>query len=126
MQILVACIIAYYVSDSGEVINDALKVPVYPVFKNQINMHWSKNRTKPSENISLKISVTELETTIGLLVVDKSTKLIGKRSEISEDAIYHELSLYNTAQYDTEAQSSYSVFQSSAISPAGYEVVEDI
>ncbi|XP_060089077.1 CD109 antigen [Heteronotia binoei] len=106
-----ACIIAYYVSDSGEVINDALKVPVHPVFKNQINMYWSKNRAKPSENITLKINVTELETTIGLLVVDKSTKLIGKRSDISEDAIYHELSLYNTAQYDSEAQSSYNVFQ---------------
>ncbi|XP_077162751.1 CD109 antigen [Paroedura picta] len=107
----VACIIAYYVSDSGEVITDALKIPVHPVFKNQINMYWSKNRAKPSENVTLNINVTELETTIGLLVVDKSTKLIGKKSDISEDAISHELSLYNTAQYDSEAMSPYSVFQ---------------
>ncbi|XP_054849093.1 CD109 antigen [Eublepharis macularius] len=106
-----ACIIAYYVSDSGEVINDALNVPVHPVFKNQINMYWSKNKAKPSENVTLKINVTELRTTIGLLVVDRSTKLIGKRSDISEDAIHHELSLYNTAHYDSEAQSSYNVFQ---------------
>ncbi|XP_042302267.1 CD109 antigen [Sceloporus undulatus] len=106
-----ACIIAYYVNDNGEVINDALRVPVQPDFKNQINMQWNRNKAKPSENVSLKISVTEPKTTVGLLVVDKSTKLLGKRSDITEDAVLHELSLYNTPLHYGEARNSYSVFQ---------------
>uniref|UniRef100_A0A803SP40 CD109 molecule n=1 Tax=Anolis carolinensis TaxID=28377 RepID=A0A803SP40_ANOCA len=52
-----------------------------------IKMHWSKNKARPSEDVTLKISVTEPKTTIGLLVVDKSTKLLGKRSDITEDAV---------------------------------------
>uniref|UniRef100_A0A670ICS0 CD109 antigen n=1 Tax=Podarcis muralis TaxID=64176 RepID=A0A670ICS0_PODMU len=80
-----ACIIAYYVSDDGEVISDDLCIPVQLVFKNQINMYWNKNRAGPSEEVTLKINVTEPKTTIGLLVVDKSTKLLGKRSDITED-----------------------------------------
>ncbi|KAH0622086.1 hypothetical protein JD844_024050, partial [Phrynosoma platyrhinos] len=51
-----------------------------------INMQWNRNKAKPSEDVALKISVTEPKTTIGLLVVDKSTKLLGKRNDITEDA----------------------------------------
>ncbi|XP_053237251.1 CD109 antigen isoform X1 [Podarcis raffonei] len=106
-----ACIIAYYVSDDGEVISDDLCIPVQLVFKNQINMYWNKNRAGPSEEVTLKINVTEPKTTIGLLVVDKSTKLLGKRSDITEDAVHHELSLYNRGLDYGAARSSYGVFQ---------------
>nr|XP_020641515.1 CD109 antigen [Pogona vitticeps] len=106
-----AFIVAYYVSDNGEVISDALSVPVEPVFENQINMHWNKKKARPSEPVSLKISVTEPETSIGLLVVDKSTKLLGKRSDITERAIAHELGLYSTTLHYGEARNSYGVFQ---------------
>ncbi|XP_062981026.1 CD109 antigen [Elgaria multicarinata webbii] len=126
-----ACIIAYYVNDNGEVINDVLSVPVQPVFKNQINMYWNKNRAQPSENVTLKISVTEPKTTIGLLVVDKSTKLLGKRSDITEDAIHHELNLYNKELFYSEPINSFGVFQkcnlwvSTDASLAEYEDYDD-
>ncbi|KAJ7341665.1 hypothetical protein JRQ81_006104 [Phrynocephalus forsythii] len=106
-----AFIVAYYVSDNGEVINDALSLPVQPVFKNQINMHWNKKKATPSEPVSLKIRVTDPESSIGLLVVDKNTKLLGKRSDITEESILHELSLYSTTIHYVEARNSYSVFQ---------------
>ncbi|XP_061479122.1 CD109 antigen isoform X2 [Rhineura floridana] len=106
-----ACIIAYYVSDNGEVISDDLNIPVQLVFKNQINMYWNKNKARPSEEVTLKISVTEPKTAIGLLVVDKSTKLLGKRSDITEDAVQHELSLYNRELDYGAARNSYGVFQ---------------
>uniref|UniRef100_A0A8D2M0I6 CD109 antigen n=1 Tax=Varanus komodoensis TaxID=61221 RepID=A0A8D2M0I6_VARKO len=82
-----ASIIAFYVSDNGEVISDALSVPVQPVFKNQVNMYWNKNKAGPSEEVTLKINVTEPNTTIALLVVDKSTNILGKRSDITEDTV---------------------------------------
>ncbi|XP_044278097.1 CD109 antigen isoform X1 [Varanus komodoensis] len=106
-----ASIIAFYVSDNGEVISDALSVPVQPVFKNQVNMYWNKNKAGPSEEVTLKINVTEPNTTIALLVVDKSTNILGKRSDITEDTVLHELSLYNKEIFYGEPLNSHSVFQ---------------
>lgn len=46
-----AFIVAYYVSDRGEVISDALSIPVQPVFKNQVSVlyffppHWVRKWT---------------------------------------------------------------------------------
>ncbi|XP_026550926.1 CD109 antigen [Pseudonaja textilis] len=106
-----ACIIVFYVHDNGEIINDALHIPVPLTFKNQINMQWSKNKAGPAEDITLKIKVTEPQTSVGLLVIDKSINLLGKRNDITEDAIHHELNLYDTKPYDVEAGSAFSVFQ---------------
>lgn len=50
-------------------------------------MYWSRKKAGPSENVTLKINVTEPKTTIALLVVDKSTKLLGKRSDITEETV---------------------------------------
>ncbi|KAL7987953.1 hypothetical protein Chor_006872 [Crotalus horridus] len=106
-----ACIIVFYVHDNGEIINDFLHIPVQPTFKNQINMHWSKNKAGPAEDITLKIKVTEPQTSIGLLVIDKSVNLLGKSNAITEDAIHHELSLYDTKPYYGETGNAVSVFQ---------------
>ncbi|XP_039202572.1 CD109 antigen [Crotalus tigris] len=106
-----ACIIVFYVHDNGEIINDFLHIPVQPTFKNQINMHWSKNKAGPAEDITLKIKVTEPQTSIGLLVIDKSVNLLGKSNDITEDAIHHELSLYDTKPYYGESGNAVSVFQ---------------
>uniref|UniRef100_A0A670YUZ3 CD109 antigen n=1 Tax=Pseudonaja textilis TaxID=8673 RepID=A0A670YUZ3_PSETE len=53
----------------------------------QINMQWSKNKAGPAEDITLKIKVTEPQTSVGLLVIDKSINLLGKRNDITEDAV---------------------------------------
>ncbi|XP_053136283.1 CD109 antigen [Hemicordylus capensis] len=106
-----ACIIAYYVHDNGEVISDSLSIPIQTVFKNQVNMYWSKNTAGPSENIALKINTTEPQTTIGLLVVDKSTRLLGTRSDITEAAVHNELSLYNREDYYGTARTSFQIFE---------------
>lgn len=50
-------------------------------------MHWSKNKAGPDEDITLKIKVTEPQTSVGLLVIDKSINLLGKRNDITEDAV---------------------------------------
>ncbi|XP_058032225.1 CD109 antigen [Ahaetulla prasina] len=106
-----ACIIVFYVHDNGEIINDALHIPVQPAFKNQINMQWSKNKAGPAEDITLKIKVTEPQTSVGLLVIDKSINLLGKRNDITEDAIHHELNLYDIKPSYGETGNAFSVFQ---------------
>ncbi|XP_066478804.1 CD109 antigen [Tiliqua scincoides] len=106
-----ACILAYFVTDQGEVVNDVLHIPFQPVFKNQVNMYWSRNKAGPAENITLKINVTEPKTTIALLVVDKSTKLLGKRNDITDEAVRHELSLYDKEHDYVVARNAFSIFQ---------------
>uniref|UniRef100_A0A8D0CAT7 CD109 antigen n=2 Tax=Salvator merianae TaxID=96440 RepID=A0A8D0CAT7_SALMN len=106
-----ACVISYFVSDNGEVIGDVLNFPVQPKFKNEINMSWSKKKAGPSEDVTLKIRVTDPKTTIALLAVDKSTKLLGKRNDITEDVINEELRLYGRPHYGSVARSSHDIFQ---------------
>lgn len=50
-------------------------------------MHWSKNKAGPAEDITLNIKVTEPQTSVGLLVIDKSINLLGKGNDITEDAV---------------------------------------
>lgn len=50
-------------------------------------MHWSKNKAGPAEDITLKIKVTEPQTSVGILVIDKSINLLGESSDITEDAV---------------------------------------
>ncbi|KAM6466539.1 LOW QUALITY PROTEIN: CD109 antigen [Liasis olivaceus] len=104
----------FYVHDNGEIINSVLHIPVQLTFKNQINMHWSKNKAGPAEDITLIIKVKEPQTTIGLLVVDKSTNSLGKRNDITEDAIYHEIS-YDTKSSYGKAGNAFSIFQNSKV-----------
>uniref|UniRef100_A0A8C3LV83 CD109 antigen n=1 Tax=Chrysolophus pictus TaxID=9089 RepID=A0A8C3LV83_CHRPC len=81
-----ACILVFYVDEHGAVVNDALTIPVQPALDNKIKISWSKDKVKPSEKVSLKISTTDPESVIGLAVVDKSTKLLGESSDITEDS----------------------------------------
>ncbi|KFO14389.1 CD109 antigen, partial [Balearica regulorum gibbericeps] len=106
-----ACILVFYVDELGVVVNDALTVPIQPVLDDKIKISWSKDKVKPSEKVSLKISTTEPGSVIGLAVVDKSTKLLGDSSDITEDSVFHELNLYSTVQYFPLVRGSFGVFQ---------------
>nr|XP_027310791.2 CD109 antigen [Anas platyrhynchos] len=106
-----ACILVFYVDELGAVVNDALTIPVQPVLDNKIKISWSKDKVKPSDKVSLKISTTDPGSVIGLAVVDKSTKLLGESSDITEDSVFHELNLYNTAQFFPLIRGSFGVFQ---------------
>ncbi|XP_019352416.1 CD109 antigen isoform X3 [Alligator mississippiensis] len=106
-----ACIVIFYTSETGEVVNDVLAIPVQPVFENKITVSWSKDKVSPSEKVSLRISTTESRSVVGLSVVDKSAKLLGEKTDITEDVVLHELYLYNTKQYFASVRSPFSVFQ---------------
>lgn len=59
---------------------------MFPFFF-QIKISWNKDKAKPSEKITLKISTTEPGSVIGLSVVDKSAKLLGESSDITEESV---------------------------------------
>uniref|UniRef100_A0A8C3LR64 CD109 antigen n=1 Tax=Chrysolophus pictus TaxID=9089 RepID=A0A8C3LR64_CHRPC len=84
----------------AEFLNSKTDIGVYDVFSSpsetylqvktksqEIKISWSKDKVKPSEKVSLKISTTDPESVIGLAVVDKSTKLLGESSDITEDSV---------------------------------------
>ncbi|KAM4866554.1 CD109 antigen [Thomomys bottae] len=106
-----ACIIVYYVEDGGEIINDVLKIPVQLVFKNKIKLFWSKANAEPSEKVSLRISVTQPDSLVGIVAVDKSVNLMNSSNDITMENIIHELELYNTGYYLGMFMNSFAVFQ---------------
>ncbi|XP_008065500.1 CD109 antigen [Carlito syrichta] len=106
-----ACIIVYYVEDDGEIINDVLKIPVQLVFKNKIKLFWSKAKAEPSEKVSLRISVTQPDSIVGIVAVDKSVNLMNASNDITMENVAHELELYNTGYYLGMFMNSFAVFQ---------------
>uniref|UniRef100_A0A7N5KPJ7 CD109 antigen n=1 Tax=Ailuropoda melanoleuca TaxID=9646 RepID=A0A7N5KPJ7_AILME len=67
-----------------------------------IKLFWSKAHAEPSEKVSLRISVTQPDSTVGIVAVDKSVNLMN---------VVHELELYNTGYYLGMFMNSFAVFQ---------------
>ncbi|XP_021062209.1 CD109 antigen [Mus pahari] len=106
-----ACIIAYYIAEDGEIINDILKIPVQLVFENKVKLFWSKPRVKPSDKVSLRISATQSDSLVGIVAVDKSVTLMENSNSITMENMLHELELYNTEYYLGTFMNSFAVFQ---------------
>ncbi|XP_058422750.1 CD109 antigen [Diceros bicornis minor] len=106
-----ACIIVYYIEDDGEIINDVVKIPVQLVFENKINLFWSKANAKPSEKVSLSVSVTQPDSIVGIVAVDQSVNLMNASNDITMENVVHELELYNTGYYLGMFMNSFAVFQ---------------
>ncbi|OWK57705.1 CD109 antigen [Lonchura striata] len=118
-------ILVFYVDELGVVVNDALTFPIQPALDDKIKISWSKDKAKPSEKVSLKISTTEPGSVIGLSVVDKSAKLLGESSDITEESVIHELNLYSTVQYFPLVRGSFGVFQKCSLWVSTDAVLEE-
>ncbi|XP_006897027.1 PREDICTED: CD109 antigen-like [Elephantulus edwardii] len=106
-----ACIIVYYVEDDGEIINDIIKIPIQLVFKNKIKLFWSKADAVPSEKVSLRISVTQPDSIVGIVAVDRSVNLMNTSNDITMENVVSELELYNTGYYVGIFMNSFEVFK---------------
>ncbi|XP_053459039.1 CD109 antigen isoform X2 [Nycticebus coucang] len=106
-----ACVIVYYVEDNGEIINDVLQITVQLVFENKIKLFWSKANARPAEKVSLRISVTQPGSIVGIVAVDKSVNLMNTSNDITMENVVQELELYNTGYYLGMFMNSFAVFQ---------------
>ncbi|XP_006835854.1 PREDICTED: CD109 antigen [Chrysochloris asiatica] len=106
-----ACIIVYYIEDDGQVINDVLKIPVQLDLKNKIALYWSNANAEPSEKVSLKVSVTQPHSIVGIVAVDKSVNLMNASNDITMENVVHELELYSTGYYIGMHMDSFAVFK---------------
>uniref|UniRef100_A0A4W2FZG6 CD109 antigen n=1 Tax=Bos indicus x Bos taurus TaxID=30522 RepID=A0A4W2FZG6_BOBOX len=76
-----------------------------------IQLFWSKANAEPSEKVSLRISVTQPDSTVGIVAVDKSVNLMNVSNDITMENVVHELELYNTGYYLGMFMNSFAVFQ---------------
>uniref|UniRef100_H0WZ02 CD109 molecule n=1 Tax=Otolemur garnettii TaxID=30611 RepID=H0WZ02_OTOGA len=106
-----ACIIVYYVEDNGEIINAVLQITVQLVFKNKIKLFWSNANARPAEKVSLRISVTQPGSIVGIVAVDKSVNLMNASNDITMENVVQDLELYNTGYYLGMFMNSFAVFQ---------------
>ncbi|XP_078262106.1 CD109 antigen-like [Rhinoraja longicauda] len=81
-----AHLIVYYIKD-GLVVSDTLDLNVEGIFANKVSLSWSKDQTKPADNVSLSVSTNEVNSFIGLLVVDKKAQLLKGGNDITEEMV---------------------------------------
>uniref|UniRef100_A0AAX7SSI6 CD109 molecule n=1 Tax=Astatotilapia calliptera TaxID=8154 RepID=A0AAX7SSI6_ASTCA len=82
-----ACIIVYCVHPSGEVINDAIQLPIRQFLQNQVSLSWSSVVKRPAETVTLNVSVLEPNSVVGILVVDKATQWAGSDNDITTETV---------------------------------------
>ncbi|XP_064195938.1 CD109 antigen [Anguilla rostrata] len=91
-----ACLVVYTVLTNGEIVNDAMLIPIAQVLRNNVSLSWSQASAKPGEAVTLGVSVTEPESLVGILVVDQATKWLKQENDITLEAVLDELTKYNT------------------------------
>ncbi|TKC50807.1 hypothetical protein EI555_015837, partial [Monodon monoceros] len=77
----------------------------------KIQLFWSKANAEPSERVSLRITVTQPNSIVGIVAVDKSVNLMNVSNDITMENVVHELELYNTGYYLGMFMNSFAVFQ---------------
>uniref|UniRef100_A0A8C9CUB7 CD109 antigen n=1 Tax=Phocoena sinus TaxID=42100 RepID=A0A8C9CUB7_PHOSS len=80
-------------------------------FSYMIQLFWSKANAEPSERVSLRITVAQPNSIVGIVAVDKSVNLMNVSNDITMENVVHELELYNTGYYLGMFMNSFAVFQ---------------
>ncbi|XP_014060361.2 CD109 antigen [Salmo salar] len=111
-----ACIVVYCVHSDGEIFNDALHVPIAQDLKNKVSLSWSEDRARPADEVSLKVSVAEPGSLVGILVVDKATRWPRSHNDITKDMVLEEMAKYGRKTTgDMRMGDPYSIFTTSGI-----------
>ncbi|XP_038672779.1 CD109 antigen [Scyliorhinus canicula] len=86
-----ASLLVYYIAEDGQIVSDALMLNVEGIFGNKVSLSWSEDQVKPADNVSLRVSTSEEQSFIGLLVVDKSVQLLEGGNDLTEEMVIQEL-----------------------------------
>ncbi|XP_013766202.1 CD109 antigen [Pundamilia nyererei] len=115
-----ACIIVYCVHPSGEVINDAIQLPIRQFLQNQVSLSWSSVVKRPAETVTLNVSVLEPNSVVGILVVDKATQWAGSDNDITTDTVMKQMKEFGNSMADSNNETPkmgdpHSVFKEMAL-----------
>ncbi|CAL8312181.1 unnamed protein product [Boreogadus saida] len=85
------CLVVYCARGDGEVVNGVLRLPVPLELQNQVSLSWSEERRRPGEEVSLRLSVSEPRSLVGVLVVDAATQQHNSTNDITTASVLKEL-----------------------------------
>ncbi|XP_047194163.1 CD109 antigen [Hippoglossus stenolepis] len=111
-----ACVLVYCVRPDGEIVNDVLQLPIKPTSHNQVSLSWSHARTRPGEDVTLRVEVAEPGSLVAILVVDKATRGRGSNNDITQKRVMEEIKAYSVSPADAFSDTltmgdPYSVFE---------------
>ncbi|CAL8312262.1 unnamed protein product [Lota lota] len=86
-----ACLVVYCTRADGEVVNDVLLLPVPLELQNKVSLKWTEDQRQPGEEVSLRLSVSEPQSLVGILVVDAATYQRDSRNDITTESVLKEL-----------------------------------
>ena len=61
----------------------------------QVSLSWSSAQRRPAEDVTLKVSVSEPDSLVGILVVDKATHWAGSHNDITKETVRNSSHLPN-------------------------------
>ncbi|XP_072218989.1 CD109 antigen [Leuresthes tenuis] len=106
-----ACLIVFCVHPSGEIVNDVMWLPVAHFLQNKVSLSWSSAQRRPAEDVTLKVSVSEPDSLVGILVVDKATHWAGSHNDITKETVLEEFETIADSRFEMMGMGDpYSVF----------------
>ncbi|KAK3612490.1 hypothetical protein CHS0354_024460 [Potamilus streckersoni] len=88
-----ARILVYYVKSDGEIVADGISFMVQEIFRNKVDIKFSKIRSQPGESVDVQLKA-DPDSLICVLAVDKSVLLLGTGNDITENRVRDDLSNY--------------------------------
>jgi len=89
-------VVAWYMTDTLEILADSIKLTVTGGFANQVSLTFDKESVKPAENISVTVNACP-GSFVGILAVDQSVLLLDSANRFTQDSVASDLDEYNTA-----------------------------
>ncbi|XP_036398075.1 CD109 antigen-like [Megalops cyprinoides] len=83
----VARIAVYGVRRDGEIVNDAIRVPIGQVLRNNVTLSWGQEKVQPEQEVVLGVTVTEPGALVGIRVADRANQCIGPSNDITDKEV---------------------------------------
>ncbi|XP_076095866.1 CD109 antigen-like [Mytilus galloprovincialis] len=90
-----AKLLVYYARrQDGEIVADAITIPIEDIFDNTVSLTFNKKRATPGEEVSLQLTA-DRNSLVSVLAVDKSVLLLKSGNDITTQDVFNELQRYN-------------------------------
>lgn len=91
-------LLTYVLKETGEIVADALDIPIAKCLKNNVTMSFTSEKQYPGTKVGLQIKGSP-KSLCGISVVDKSIRLLSASGQITLDSIIKELDNFENGNY---------------------------
>ncbi|XP_029981730.1 CD109 antigen-like [Sphaeramia orbicularis] len=93
-----ACVTVYHILSDGEVISDTANIPVNQ--HTNISLNWSSNKAQPGEQVTLSVTVPEMQSQVGIVIMRTHDAAADFYQELTVEQECNIRILTNTRLYD--------------------------